>query len=288
MQNDHSAMVLEGGSLRGLFTAGVLDVMMENEITYPYVNGVSAGAMGGMSFISGQITRTKDVNIDYRNDHQYIGIRNLLFRDGIFNFEYLFHVISEEYNPFDWDSFYRNPTRFAVVATNCRTGGAEYFEKGVCKEMETAASASSSMPLLAHMIKIQGEKYLDGGVAMPIAYGKPLEEGYQKVVVVLTREHGYRKKPVSPKMMNLYAKFYGEYPYLLERLRNVPEHYNEMQLEMDRLQEEGKIFLIRPEYPVKVKRIEKDKEKLEELYQEGRRIMTENLEKLKKYLEMTF
>lgn len=285
MQNDHSAMALEGGSLRGLFTAGVLDVMMENSITYPYVNGVSAGAMGGLSFISGQITRTKDVNIDYRNDHEYIGIRNLLFRKGIFNFQYLFDVISKEYNPFDWESFYRNPSRYEVVATNCRTGEAEYFEKGICSELKKAAAASCSMPLLASMVELNGEKYLDGGVAMPIAYSRAMQEGYQKVVVVLTREHGYRKKAVSPRMMDLYAKKYGEYPYLLERLRNVPEHYNEMQLEMDRLQEEGKIFLIRPEFPVKVKRIEKDKEKLEELYQEGRRIMTEKLESLKTYLE---
>lgn len=287
MLNKNSALVLEGGSLRALFTAGVLDVMMENGIEYPYVNGVSAGSMCAMNFVSGQIRRTRDVNINYLNDRHYIGIRNLLFHGGIFNFDYLFNVISKDYIPFDWDAFRASPTRYVAVATNCRTGEPNYFEKGTFKKIEDAASASCSMPILSKMITLNGDRYLDGGVSMPIAYDEAMAEGYQKIVVVLTREHGYRKKPLSQRRMNLFAKAYGDYPFLLEKLIHVPDHYNQMQEEMDELEKEGKIYIIRPQSPVKVLRVERDPRKLEALYEEGRRVMEQQLDGLKRYLELS-
>lgn len=285
MQKQNSALILEGGSLRGLFTAGVLDVLMENQIEFPYINGVSAGAMCALNFVSGQIKRTRNVNVNYIKDHKYIGIRNLLLHGGVFNFDYLFHVISSVYDPFDWDKFYSSTMRYEAVATNCITGEAEYFEKGICKEMEKAATASSSMPVLAKMVEIDEKKYLDGGIAMPVAYKRAIEEGYRKNIVVLTREHGFQKPEVSPRMLKIYVKLYGEYPYLLERLIHAPELYNKMQEEMDLLEKEGKIFIIRPEFPVLVKRIEKDKTKLEDLYEEGRRVMVKQFTKMQQYLE---
>lgn len=284
MKNKDSALVLEGGSLRALFTTGVLDVMMENDIDYPYVNGVSAGSMCGMNFVSHQIRRTRDVNINFLHDRHYIGLGNLLFHGGIFNFDYLFNVISKKDIPFDWDTFRSSATRYEAVATNCRTGEPEYFEKGVFPKIEDAASASCSMPILAKMVTLNKDKYLDGGVSMPIAYDRAMSQGYKKIVVVLTREHGYRKKPLTARRMNLFARAYGDYPYLLEKLIHVPDHYNRMQEEMDELEAAGKIFIIRPQGPVRVKRVEQDPAKLEALYQEGRRVMTQQLPALKAYL----
>src|SRR5574344_357636 len=126
--NEKSALVLQGGSLRCLFTAGVLDIIMKEEIHFPYVNGVSAGSLSGMNYVSEQPERTRNVNITFANDRRYIGVNNLLFHNGIFNFDFLYGKISNEYMPLDRDTFEKSPCRYVAVATNCRTGNPEYFE----------------------------------------------------------------------------------------------------------------------------------------------------------------
>ena len=257
-----AALVLEGGALRGMFTAGVLDELMEREIEFAYVNGVSAGSLNGINYISKQKGRSRDINLDYVNDPRYLGVRNIVSNGGIFNFRFLFGELSDELVPFDARTFFASGQRFEVVATDCETGEAEYFEKGREAEIMRASAASSSMPVISSMIHLNGKRYLDGGISVPIAYRRAMEQGYNKVVLVLTRQAGYEKPPTSKAMKLTYARYYRKYPTLVKRLIGVPENYNAMQKEISELEREGRLFVIRPKKPVLISRIEKDVERL--------------------------
>lgn len=278
------ALVLEGGSLRSMFTSGVLDVMIGEGIELSYVNGVSAGSMCGMNYLTKQIGRTLAVNTEYLHDKRYISFRNMLKNRLIFNFEFLFGELSTELIPFDFEAFENSPQRFEVVATRCKTGRPVFFEKGVCQDMNAAVQASCSMPVLSKMITVEGRKYLDGGISLPIAYERAIELGYEKVVVVLTRERGYRKKPADRMTKLVYDRYFAPLPELRAALDEVPERYNRMQEELERLEAEKRIFIIRPQYPVLVSRVEQDVKKLTDLYGEGKRIGEETLPRLKEYL----
>lgn len=279
-----AALVLEGGSLRGLFTSGVLDTLVEQGIECSYVNGVSAGSMNGMNYISKQIGRTLEVNQQYLHDKRYLSFENMVKNRQIFNFDFLFGELSRNLIPFDYETFYGSPQKFEVVATRCRTGKPEYFEKSSCPDMMAAVKASSSMPVLSKMIDVDGKKYLDGGVSMPIAYERAMELGYEKIVLILTRHGGYQKPPLSPLMRSAYARYFAPLPELQEALYEVPERYNRMQKEIEELEQEGRIYVIRPEFPVTVSRVERDLRKLEELYEEGRRVAVSQLPRLREYL----
>lgn len=278
------ALVLEGGSLRSMFTAGVLDVWMEEGIELSYVNGVSAGSMCGMNYVSRQMGRTYQVNMEYLHDRRFISFRNMLKNRMIFNFEFLFGELSEELIPFDFETFHQSPQRYVAVATRCKTGKPEFFEKGRCPDIISAVQASCSLPVLSKMITVDGKKYLDGGISLPIAYQKAMDEGYDKVVLVLTREQGYRKRPVGRFTKRVYDKYFAPLPNLISALEEVPERYNRMQEEIDRLRDEKKLFVIRPKNPVVVSRMEQDDKKLEDLYQEGRQTANEVMGELKEYL----
>lgn len=279
-----AALVLEGGSLRGLFTAGVLDTFVETGIECSYVNGVSAGSTNAMNYISKQTGRLLEINQQYLHDKRYMSFENMVKNRQIFNFDFMFGELSKELIPFDYERFYSSPQKFEVVATRCRTGRPEYFEKSTCKDMMAAVIASSSMPVLSKMIEVEGKKYLDGGVSMPIAYQRALDLGYDKVILVLTRHHGYQKPPMSSLMRKAYARYFAPLPEFQEALYDVPKRYNRMQKEIDELEAAGRIFVIRPEFPVTVSRVERDLRKLEDLYEEGRRVATEQLPRLRAYL----
>lgn len=281
------ALVLEGGSLRGVFTAGVLDVFMEQEIEMSYVNGVSAGSMSGMSYISKQIGRTIKVDLDYVNDKRFLSFRNMLRKRSIFNFDFLFGELSNTLVPFDYNKFYQSKQIFEVVATRCKTGRPEYFEKSTCDDFVNAVKASSSIPLLSGMITVGGKKYLDGGCSIPVAYQRAIDLGYEKIVLVLTREHGYRKPPIDKWTQKGYERYFAPIPRFLKALEEVPERYNRMQEEIDRLEQDGRIYVIRPDHHVTVQRTEHDKKKLEALYKEGRRLALKHMDSLKSYLETT-
>ncbi|GLB26393.1 patatin family protein [Lacrimispora xylanolytica] len=275
---------MEGGSLRGVFTAGVLDVLIEQEIELSYVNGVSAGSMSGMSYISKQSGRTIRVNLDYVRDKRFLSFRNMVRNRSIFNFDFLFGELSDTLVPFDYDTFNNSRQIFEVVATRCKTGKPEYFEKSTSEDFISAVKASSSIPVLSSMISVNGKKYLDGGCSMPVAYQRAIDLGYEKVVVILTREKGYRKPLLDKWTKKGYERYFGPLPKLLKALQDVPERYNRMQEEIDQLEAEGRIFVIRPDKHVTVQRTEQDKRKLESLYEDGRRLAEANLDKLKRYL----
>jgi predicted patatin/cPLA2 family phospholipase len=282
-----AALVLEGGALRGMYTSGVLDTFLKNNMEFECVAGVSAGALNAMSYISKQPGRSAKINLEYCDDPRYIGRKAFIKNKGIIGYDYLFGDISENKVPFDYKSFENTNQRFIIVTTNCEKAETEYLEKSNCNDLFKAAQASSSMPLASAMVEINNNHYLDGAVTTSIPVKWALEQGYEKVVVVLTRDKTYRKPILSNKMKKLHKLAYHKYPKLIEKLNTMPERYNKLQEELIDLEKEGKIFIIRPEKEVTVSRLEKDKEKLENLYKEGIAEAEKNLDALKEYLEIS-
>lgn len=278
------ALVLEGGSLRSVFTAGVLDVLLEREIVFSYVNGVSAGTMVGMNYLSRQPGRMLQINQEYLHDKRYMGIESLIKNRLVFNFDFVFGELSRDLIPFDYDTFFQSPQKFEVVATRCKTGKPEFFEKSSCPEILQAVQASGSMPILSRMVTVNHKKYLDGGISLPIAYKRAMELGYEKVVLILTRDESYRKQPLSHLKKRAYEHYFRPLPRLLEALYEVPDRYNKMQEEIKSLEEEGRLLILRPEKPVEVSRLERDYKKLEDLYLEGRQVGESRMEALCQYL----
>lgn len=282
-----AALILEGGALRGMYTSGVLDTFLKNNMEFECVAGVSAGALNAMNYISKQPGRSAKINLEYCDDPRYIGRKAFIKNKGIIGYDYLFGDISENKVPFDYKSFENTNQRFIIVTTNCEKAETEYLEKSNCNDLFKAAQASSSMPLASAMVEINNNHYLDGAVTTSIPVKWALEQGYEKVVVVLTRDKTYRKPILSNKMKKLYKLAYHKYPKLIEKLNTMPERYNKLQDELIELEKEGKIFIIRPEKEVTVSRLEKDKEKLENLYKEGIDEAEKNLDALKEYLEIS-
>ena len=282
-----AALVLEGGALRGMYTSGVLDTFLKNNMEFECVAGVSAGALNAMSYISKQPGRSAKINLEYCDDPRYIGRKAFIKNKGIIGYDYLFGDISENKVPFDYKAFENTNQRFVIVTTNCEKAETEYLEKSNCNDLFKAAQASSSMPLASAMVEINNNHYLDGAVTTSIPVKWAIEQGYEKVVVVLTRDRTYRKPMLSNKMKKLYKLAYHKYPKLIEKLNTMPERYNKLQDEIIDLEKEGKIFIIRPEKEVTVSRLEKDKEKLENLYKEGIAEAEKNLDALKEYLEIS-
>lgn len=284
MEIIRGALCLEGGSLRGLFTAGVLDAFLDNDLLIEYVNGVSAGSMNGMNYISRQRERSKRINFKYLHDKRYISFRSIFTKRQVFNFDFLFGEISNKYDPFDWKTFKGGGQKYEAVATNVVTGESAYFNLDNCSNILNAVVASASLPILSKVVEVDGRKYLDGGVSTPVAYKRAFKMGYKKAIVVLTREEGYRKKTVSKVNKRIYKRYFKPLPKFIDKLMTVPERYNMMQEEMKNFEIEGKLLIIRPQKHVVVKRLERSLGKLENLYNEGYEEGLKNIENIRKFL----
>lgn len=262
-----TGLVLEGGGMRGVFTCGVLDYFMDNNIRFPYTIGVSAGACNGLSYMSRQRGRAKFSNIDLLEQYDYIGIRFLFKKRNIMDFDLLFGEFPEHILPYDYDTYFASQERFIMVTTNCLTGRADYFEeKQDKKRVIDIVRASSSLPYACPISYVDGIPMLDGGIVDSIPLLHSIEDGNEKNIVVLTRNRGYRKTSKDIKIPHF---IYKKYPRLRVALSNRCRIYN-AQLEMvERMEDEGKIIVVRPEQPVMVDRIEKDVNKLRDFYQEG-------------------
>lgn len=263
----NTALVLEGGGLRGVFTCGVLDFFMDRGITFPFIVGVSAGACNGLSYMSGQRGRAKSSNIDLMEKYQYVGFRYLLSQGCIMDYKLLFEDFPEKIIPYDYDAYFANPTRFVMVTTNCLTGKPEYLEEKKSSErVMDIVRASSSLPFVTKITYVDGIPMLDGGIvdSIPIRYA--LDQGYENIVVVLTRNKGYRKKDTKIRAAKA---FYRKYPKLQEALFVRNSVYSKTMDLIEKLEEQGRITVIRPVNPVNVGRMEKDVTKLTALYQEG-------------------
>ena len=265
--NQNTALVLEGGGMRGVFTCGVLDYLMDHHIQFPYVVGVSAGACNGLSYMSHQRGRGKYSNIDLLAKYKYIGVRPLLKRRGLIDQQLLFHRFPDRILPYNYKAYAENPNRFEMVTTDCCTGKACYWEEK-CDEKRiiAIAKASSSLPYACPVIYVDGRPMLDGGIVDSIPLLRAKNQGYNKFVVVLTRNRGYRK---SIKEVFVPAFIYKEYPRLRVALRNRNKLYNEQLELIERLEDEGRIIVIRPENPIVVGRMETSVKKLTDLYNEG-------------------
>lgn len=260
-------LVLEGGGMRGVFTSGVLDYLLDKKIEFPYTIGVSAAAGNGLSYISKQRGRAKKTNIDLYREYNYVGLKYWIKSGNIFDFNFLYHDIPEKILPYDYDTYFSSKQRFEMVTSNCLTGEANYMEDKSDKDRVIAiAKASASLPILCPIVYVDQVPMLDGGITDSIPIIRSESQGYKKNVVVLTRNRGYRK---SEKDMKIPPFIYRKYPAMRRALANRSKMYNEQLELVDRLEAEGKVFVIRPERPIEVDRLEKDISKLTSLYEEG-------------------
>ena len=274
---ENTALVLEGGGLRGVFTCGVLDCFMDHGVRFPFIVGTSAGACNGLSYMSGQRGRARCSNIDLMDKYHYVGFKYLLTQGCIMDYKLLFEDFPEKIIPYDYEAYFSNPTRFVMVTTNCLTGKAEYLEeKSSADRVMSIVRASSSLPFVTKITYVDGVPMLDGGIVDSIPVKYAFEQGSVDVVVVLTRNKGYRKKEGK---MRAAKAFYRKYPDLQKALYERNAIYNQTMDMIERLEEQGKITVIRPLKPVEVGRVEKDTAKLAALYDEGYEIAEQLLTK---------
>lgn len=279
-----TGLILEGGAMRGLFTAGVMDVMLEHNIPFDGAIGVSAGAAFGCNYKSKQIGRVLRYNLRFCADKRYSGVRCLLRTGNIFSTDFCYGEVPLRYDPFDYDTYNSNPMDFYVVCTDVETGKAVYHKYTGWKDHGFDwIRASASMPLVSQIVEIDGRKYLDGGIAdsIPVAFFQQL--GYDRNVVVLTRPKGYQKKKNGA--MPLIRRKYRAYPKLVEAMANRHIVYNNTLAEIDRDEQAGRLFVLRPEKPLPVGRVEKDPKKLQQAYDTGRATAEQNLTALTAYLQ---
>lgn len=255
-------LVLEGGAFRGLYTQGFLDAMMLHDINLSCVIGVSAGALGGMNYVSGQIGRSARINLGFRHDSRYVGIRAFLHSHSILDVSFL----TEDraiFEPLDETRFMRPEQRFIAVTTDCKTGKTAYFEKGSCTNILEAIRASATMPYISPMVQIDGRPYYDGGCSCKIPYQWAIDNGWEKIVVIKTRELGYRR---AEKLDDRAYRLYPHHPQFADSQAHSNIMWNRQCDEIEQLHEAGRLYRVAPSKPVTVSRIEGDVEKLGELY----------------------
>ena len=278
-------IVLEGGAFRGTYTEGVLDALMLSDINMSCVLGVSAGAMNGANYVSGQIGRNICLTMNYRHDSRYVGLNAIRHDKGLIGFGFMFGELMDiEY--FDRERFMNSPMRFVASATNCDTGKSEFFEKTGDVDIYEAIKASASLPFVSKPIKINGHLYFDGGCWSKIPYDWAFDNGYKKIVVVRTRHADYRKDLSKDGGSRLVKKKYGMYPNFIKSLEENNILYNRQCDELIKLHNEGELFMISPSEPVKAGRFEGDLDALRHLYELGYNDVMNNLDLLKAYLEI--
>ncbi len=265
--DDTTGLVLEGGGMRGVFTSGVLDYLLDRGLYFRYNVGVSAGACNGLSYLSRQRGRAKQTNIDMFEKYRYIGMKYLWRQHSILDQETLFERITNEVLPFDYATCFQSPQTFELVTTNCRTGKACYLtEKSDPQRLVLLAKASSSLPFVCPIVDVDGQPMLDGGIADSIPVERAIATGHPFNVVVLTRNYGYRDAESDHKLPHF---IYREYPRLRLLLSRRHAYYNRQLDLVERLEREGRILVIRPLRPMQVTRLESDVNKLTDLYNEG-------------------
>lgn len=278
-----AGLILEGGGMKGIYTAGVLDFFMDKGIEFSSVYGVSAGACHMCSYLSGQRGRARDVCVDYLDTRRYCSLESLLTSGDLFNVDICYSLIPEYLYPYDYEAFNRYEGKAYSVATDIITGRPEYFRIRDMKEDIVKIRASASLPLVSRNVKIGNSLYLDGGISDSIPLQQSVLNGNQKNVVVMTKEVGYVRKP--SRQLGLIKARYARYPKVHQLMAERHINYNEQLEYISRQQQEGRAFVIRPKTASSVGRVEKDPDKLYALYQQGYDEATECFEDLLKYLE---
>ena len=276
-------LVLEGGGMRGVYTAGVLDFFMDHDIYTDGVIGVSAGACHACSYVSKQRGRAFRTNTAYMHNKEYMGVHSFLKSGNLFNPDFLFDKIPNELDLYDYDTFHKSGIPFYAVASNLETGKAEYLQCINFHNDVVYVQASASLPLLAQIVEVNDKKLLDGGVCDSIPIKAFQRMGYQKNIVVLTQCKEYRKG--KNNLLPILRKVYKQYPLFLEQLEQRHINYNRTLNELSLMEKRGEVFIIRPSTPVTIGRLEKNYKVLEALYHQGYEDAKALYPKLKVFLE---
>ena len=263
---NRTGLVLEGGGVRGIYTAGVLDVFMEEGLTFDGVIGVSAGAIHACSYLSGQKGRSIRYYRKYVSDPRFMSLRSWLKTGDVVGADFCYHELPDKLDVYDHEGFLRNPTPYWVVCTDVETGKAEYVRLTDMRGQIEYLRASASLPYFSRIVTLDGRKYLDGGCSDSIPVEAFRRMGYGRNVVVLTRDASYRKKP---EMTALARLVYRKYPAFVRTLERRHEMYNEQLAQIGQMEAEGSVFVIRPEKPLEIGRLESDPEKVQHVYEQG-------------------
>ena len=268
-----SLLIMEGGAMRGLFTAGVLDALMDKGLYFRNFMGISAGSMQGLGYLSHQSGRSLRLNMNYAEDKRYMGLSHLLKEGSYFNFRFIFGELSDTIDPYDFEGAEKAREMMYIIMTDAVTGEAVYVSSKSCsmKEFFRISEASCSIPLFSRPVHLRESFYVDGGIGMPfVPLPDELPFPVKKPVYILTRDAAYRKRPVPHGFRGLLGAFYGkEYPNVVEEMCRIPPIYNEKVEKLISLEKEGKAFIIRPPRSVTVSRTERNVKKLQALHKEG-------------------
>lgn len=278
-----TGLVLEGGAHRAIYTAGVLDVFMENGITFDGVIGVSAGAIHGCAFVSKQHGRSISYTLKYANDKRYMSYYSWLTTGNMVGEQFCYHELPEKLFPFDHQTFEQSPTKFYVTCSNLQTGKAEYILCEELREKMPYLRASASMPFVSHISHINGQDFLDGGICDSIPIRAFQKMGYDKCVVVQTRNAGYRKK--KNKLSWLAPLVYRRYPKFARAIAERHIMYNAQMQDIEQMEKNGEIFVIRPSRYEKISHMEKNVQTLRKVYELGRADALAALPAMRKFLE---
>jgi predicted patatin/cPLA2 family phospholipase len=284
MENEKRGLVLEGGAMRGLWTAGVIDVMMEHDIWPDGLIGVSAGAAFGCNYKSRQVGRAIRYNTKYARDSRYSGLKSWLTSGNYYNAEFGYHTMPKELDVFDDDAFNKNPMAFYVVCTDVLTGSPVYqLLSEATEETYDWIRASASMPLASRVVELQGRKLLDGGVAdsIPLEYFESI--GYHRNVVILTQPAGYQKE--HNKLMALMRLSLRHYPKMIEAMDKRHLMYNRQLQYVAQAEQEGRCLVIRPEDKIPIGHISHDASQMRLVYEQGRRVGEKYLDRIKAFYE---
>ena len=286
MDIKRATLVLEGGATRGVFTSGALDFLMEKDVYFSHVIGVSAGACNAVDYVSKQPGRTRDCMIPAdKSGNYYYGIRDFVKEKSVMNMDLIFDKFPNETIPFDFDTYFNSEIKCELVTTNCLTGKAEYMtEARDSARLMKICRASCSMPLLTPIVNVDDTPYLDGGLADSVPIRRAQEMENKKIVVILTKNRGYRKNVVSPAMQKLYRRAYKSYPNLIRTIFRRSFEYNKTMNYLDQLEKRGEIFILRPQV-TPVSRLERNKETLQAFYEHGYHYMERKFDEMMKYLE---
>lgn len=277
-----TGLVLEGGTFRPIFSCGVMDALLSENIMLPYCVGVSAGIADAVSYISRQPQRNLEIMQKYRNDKRYMGKSHLRKEKSLFGLDFVFGEIPDKLVPFDWDSFLKYEGRLLVGVTNAETGQAEYKNGKDMDEKFTMLRATCALPMFFPAIELDGKKYYDGGLADPIPVEKALDDGCDKLIIILTQPKGFVKRHERYNKMGAHL-LARKYPEIKKSILSRPERYNETVKYCEALAKEGKAMIIRPTHPLDS--FESDVRKLEMAYWHGYRMTKEKMSKIKRFIE---
>ena len=278
-------MVLEGGSMRGIFTTAILDVMLEHNIEVDGIIGVSAGALFGVNYFSKQKGRAIRYNKKYFGDKRYISTHSLLTTGNLVNKEFTFYKLTKELDPLDNETFMKSNKDFYTTTTNIETGEAEYLKITNVYEQLEEFRASSALPFASEIIEINGKKYLDGGISDSIPLDKCLELGYDKIIIILTQPKGFKKPPLSKKKLKMVNLAYHKYPNLINSMKQRHIKYNKTLEKIADLENKKEIFVIRPSKKINFDIVKDDKSKIDDIYNMGINDANKIINDLKEYLK---